>query len=222
MSKKRFTGLLIALLISGAAQAATLYVSDIQFISIREGLSNNTRAVERGLKSGTPLELIRRSNGYAKVRTPSGNEGWVADYFLSESRVGRDQLQRLNTRLATSAERNNALSQSLNEKQKLITELNKAKALLEQENNSLKQRLEENLKITEQAQVIVAENESTSYQIQSYKQQADISTQQLQNAQDSSKQYWFALGVGTLFAGLLLGVLLPSLKRQKKTSNTWF
>ncbi|MCV2403000.1 TIGR04211 family SH3 domain-containing protein [Marinomonas sp. C2222] len=222
MSKKRFTGLLIGALLSSAAQATTLYVSDIQFVSIREGVSNNTRAVERGLKSGTPLELIEQSNGYTKVRTPSGNEGWVADYFLSETRVSRDQLLRLENRLTTSAETNNTLTESLNESQQTIAELNEVKALLEQENSSLKQQLEEGYKITEQAQVIVAENESTSYQIESYKQQAEISTQQLQSAQDNSQQYWFLIGVGTLFSGLLLGVLLPSLKRKKKTSDTWF
>ncbi|MDB4837859.1 TIGR04211 family SH3 domain-containing protein [Marinomonas sp.] len=222
MSKKRFTGLLIGALLSSAAQATTLYVSDVQFVSVREGVSNNTRAVERGLKSGTPLELIEQSNGYTKVRTPSGNEGWVADYFLSETRVGRDQLQRLENRLTSSAETNSKLTESLNETQKQVAELNESNALLQQENSLLKQQLEESLKISEKAQVIVAENESTSYQIESFKQQAEISGQQLKDAKDTSQQYWFMVGVGTLFFGLLLGIMSPSLKRKKKTSDTWF
>ncbi|WP_418138795.1 TIGR04211 family SH3 domain-containing protein [Marinomonas sp. RS-M-Aa-14] len=122
MSKKRITGLIVGLLLSATAHSATVYVSDIQFVAIREGLDNNTRAVERGLKSGTPLEVLEQSEGYTKVRTPSGNEGWVADYFLSENIITRDQLDVIQASLDKSIASREEIVKALNLSQEKFQE----------------------------------------------------------------------------------------------------
>ena len=86
MLKQILFGLTASFSVILSAQAETVYVSDIQFVAIREGLSNDTRATERGIKSGTPLTVLQRRNDYVKVRTPDGNEGWLPNYFISEDR----------------------------------------------------------------------------------------------------------------------------------------
>ena len=221
MSKKRITGLIVGLLLSATAHSATVYVSDIQFVAIREGLDNNTRAVERGLKSGTPLEVLEQSEGYTKVRTPSGNEGWVADYFLSENIVTRDQLDVMQANLDKSIASREEVVKSLNASQVKFQELSNINTALKEENESLKQQLQEAVNLTKKAQVIVSQNDDASYQLESLKQQADAAIAQSEKLQDTTEQQWFVIGAATLFGGLLLGSLLPMLRRKKSSSGSW-
>lgn len=221
MSKKRITGLIVGALLSATAHSATVYISDIQFVAIREGLDNSTRAVERGLKSGTPLEVIDQNDGYTKVRTPSGNEGWVADYFLSEDMVTRDQLEALQTRLSRNTESRTELANTLKISQQKIQELNKANANLQDENDSLKQQLQDAAELSEKAQEIVSQNEDVSYQIATLKQQASTAVAQAEKLQDTTEQKWFMIGGATLLGGLLLGILLPMLRRKKSGTGSW-
>ncbi|MGO2235360.1 TIGR04211 family SH3 domain-containing protein [Marinomonas sp. UCMA 3892] len=221
MSKIRITSLIIGALLSATAHSATVYISDIQFVAIREGLDNNTRAVERGLKSGTPLVVLEQNDGYTKVRTPSGNEGWVADYFLSEDMVTRDQLETLQTRLNKSTESRTEIADALKISQQKIQELNSVNSALQGENESLKQQLQNAAELSEKAQAIVSQNEDVSYQIATLKQQASTAIAQAEKLQDTTEQKWFMIGGATLFGGLLLGILLPMLKRKKSSTGSW-
>lgn len=218
MFKKRIISLIVSALLSTTAHSATVYVSDIQFVAIREGLDNSTRAVERGLKSGTPLEIVEQGNGYTKVRTPSGNEGWVADYYLSESAVTRDQLNTLQTRITKATENNNNISESLKISEQKIQELNSLNSSLQDENNALKRQIESDVQLSEKAQEIVIQNEDVSYQIESLKQQANTALAQAKKLQDTTEQKWFMIGATTLFGGLLLGTLIPMIRRKKNGS----
>ncbi|RBP80647.1 TIGR04211 family SH3 domain-containing protein [Marinomonas rhizomae] len=221
MSKKRITSLIVGALLSATAHSATVYVSDIQFVAIREGLDNSTRAVERGLKSGTPLEVLEQNNGYTKVRTPSGNEGWVADYFLSEDMVTRDQLSTLQSRLSRNAESRTELANTLKVSQQKIQELNSTNSSLNDENDALKQQLQDAAELSAKAQAIVSQNEDVSYQIATLKQQASTAIAQAEKLQDTTEQKWFMIGGATLLGGLLLGILLPMLRRKKTGTGSW-
>jgi SH3 domain protein len=221
VSKNHITSLIIGVLLSTTAHAATVYVSDIQFVAIREGLDNSTRAVERGLKSGTPLELLEQNEGYSKVRTPSGNEGWVADYFLSEDTVIRDQLSNLQTQVNRITQSRNELSTTLNTNQQKVRELNDANTLLQNENDDLKQQLLDLENLSKEAKIIVAKNETVSYEIASLKQQASTAITQANKLKESTSQKWFIIGAVTLFGGLFLGLILPNLRRKKNGTGSW-
>ncbi|WP_231908774.1 TIGR04211 family SH3 domain-containing protein [Marinomonas sp. TW1] len=213
--------LLVGSVLSASASAVTVYVSDIQFVAIREGQDNSTRAVERGIKSGTPLEVLEQSNGYSKVRTPTGAEGWVADYYLSDDMVTRDQLEELQRRLTTAIQRRNNINNELKESQAEAQALLNTQTELQQENQALKAQLEDVQSIAEKAEIIVSQNDTVTYQIESLKQQASIAEQASQQLQNSHQQKWFMIGAATLFGGLLLGTLLPLLRRKKAGTGNW-
>lgn len=165
MSNKKMIGLTLGLLLTAAAEASTVYISDVQFVAIREGMDNATRAVERGLKSGTPLQVLEQSQGYTKVLTPSGNEGWVADYFLSEDMVTRDQLDQLQQELNKSKQDVTLISNDLSRSNQKISDLENANATLQQRNNALEAQLQEASQLSQRAQAIVANNDNVSYQL---------------------------------------------------------
>lgn len=221
MSRKCVTSLLAGLLLSTSVYAETVYVSDIQFVAIREGLDNSTRAVERGLKSGTPLEILERSEGYSKVRTPSGNEGWVADYFLSEDTVTRDKMSALQSQVNRVTESRNDIANTLKASQQKNKELIQENTQLKNNNSALEQELSNLAEVSEKAKEIVSKNETISYEMASLKQRTDAAVAQANQLQKSNDQRWFIIGAGTLFGGLFLGILLPSLRRKKAGTGSW-
>ena len=220
MSKKSITCLFAGLLLSSAAQAATAYVSDIQFVAIREGQSNNTRAVERGIKSGTPLEVLEQENGYTKVKTPSGNEGWIADYFLSDDAVTRDQVISLQAKLSSLSESKQKVNSDFQQSKQQISDLNRQVASLESDKTQLIKQIQDNQALTDKAQTIVTQNNDVSYQLDSLKKQLATAEAVADQQKSNTQQKWFAIGAGTLIGGLIIGLLIPHLSRKKKSSTS--
>lgn len=221
MLKHLLFGLTASFSIILSAQAETVYVSDIQFVAIREGMSNSTRATERGIRSGTPLSVLDRSEGYVKVRTPEGNEGWLPDYFISEDRVSRDQLVYLQNQLAAAQEERIAAQDSLEQVRNSNTELADSVNQLTEQRESLEQQLEDVSELAQRAEAIVSANESSDYKIESLQQQVDALIAQNDRLTSSTEQRWFMIGAGTLIFGGLLGFLFPMTRRKKAPSSSW-
>ncbi len=214
-------GLVVVSLLSSVAHSATVYVSDIQFVAAREGLDNSSRATERGLRSGTPLEVLEKRDGYTKVQTPNGNEGWIADYFLSNDTVTRSQLNDLQSRLTSITESRAKIASQLKDNQQQLQEINGKYSQLQDENDDLKQKLESMENISEEAKAVVARGNEVNYQIASLKQQAEAANLIAKKATNSEIQKWFMIGAGTLLSGLFLGFILPNLRRRKPGTGAW-
>jgi len=81
------------------ALAETAYVTD----SLRLGLYRSDDTSEKpivNLVSGTPLEVLDRSTGYAHVRTPDGEEGWVKAAYLVDDKPAQLRVAELEAELA--------------------------------------------------------------------------------------------------------------------------
>lgn len=221
MSKKSITCLLAGLLLSSVAQATTAYVSDIQFVAIREGQNNNTRAVERGIKSGTPLEVLEQENGYTKVKTPGGNEGWIADYFLSDDAVTRDQVIALQAKLSALSESKQDINSEFQDSKKEIANLNSKVTSLESDKAQLIKQIQQNKALAEKAQSIVTQNNDVSYQLESLKKQLATAEAAADQQKDTTQQKWFAIGAGTLLGGLIIGLLIPLSRKKKSSTSSW-
>ena len=77
-------GLLMGCLLvfAGAALAETVYVSERQFVNLRGDFVDPAIVVKR-LESGTPLEVLERSDPLMRVRDPQGAEGWIEPRLTS-------------------------------------------------------------------------------------------------------------------------------------------
>jgi len=96
------TSLSISLLIfalgwAGSVRSAEIaYVTDMLQLGLHAASDTSDRPIDN-LPSGTRLEVLERSTHYARVRTPSGEEGWVkAAFIVSEApaRFRVDALER--------------------------------------------------------------------------------------------------------------------------------
>jgi len=64
------------------AHADRRYVSDMLIITLRTGKGQEYKVIKT-LKTDTPVEVLEESEGYLRVRTDEGEEGWVAEQYIS-------------------------------------------------------------------------------------------------------------------------------------------
>ena len=212
---------LLAILFATSVYAETAYVSDIQFVSVREGQDNSTRAVERGLRSGTELQVLERSNGHTRVLTPKGNEGWIADYYLTENKVTRDKVIEQETQITELVESKLVIQKQLNQSSSTINKLKKDAAKLVADKVALEEELADLKVLTLEAQEIVKGKEVMSFEVDSIMQRLEFAETENIRLQDEKQLKWFIIGSGTLIIGILFGIIAPSMRRKKASSGAW-
>lgn len=219
--KKLIAHILIsaALLTPSLAQAQTTrYVSDKLEITMRngQGVKFNIRKM---LESGTRLEVLETDPaGYSKVRTTDGVEGWVLTRYLTNTPSARDQLEASQKRVAN-------LELEIAKYKEEISSLSNQNSDVDTQNMSLKeksQRLSKELDDLRRTASNAVALDNENRQLKEKLQEIDHENQSLvieNNAlKDNSTRSWFLIGAAVLFAGILLGIILPRLKVRKKDS----
>lgn len=218
-SLRLLLSLLLIIASVSVAQARTVWVDDKLYLPVRSGAGSQFRIIENAVPSGTALEVLEVGDGYTKVRTPKGTEGWVSSQYLSNQPIAADRLRRATQQLeearaeltsareqlsAVTEERDNlqnaenSLSNRAGELQEELTRIKNIAAdsiNLERRNRELR---EENQKLRNDLEVLTAENE------------------RLEASKDSD---FMLLGAGLVLGGVLLALLIPMLKPTRKTDN---
>jgi SH3 domain protein len=218
---KKFIVLLVTLLsLSSFTVSAetTRYVSDELEITMRNGQGVKF-GIKKMLKSGTQLTVIETDPaGYSKVKTPNGVEGWVLTRFLSNTPSSRD-------RLATSEQKIASLELEVAKYKQEIETLSGKTSDAASENQTLSekaQRLTKELddlrRTASNAVALDNENRQLKQQLQDIDHQSQLLTMENDSLKNSNTKTWFAIGAAVLFAGILLGLILPRLRFSKKDS----
>lgn len=197
----------------------TRYVTDELEITMRNG-----QGVEFGIRkmldAGTALEVLENvPNGYSRVKTPDGMEGWVLSRYLTRSPSARAQLSEAKKRIAN-------LELEIAEYKEELEQISGKHAEADGENAGLRERASrlrrelDNLRQTASSAVAI-ENENR--QLKTKIQQLVDSNQALKIENSALKENeardWFLTGGGVLFGGIILGLILPALRLRRK--NSW-
>jgi SH3 domain protein len=223
--KKIIVALFIALplFVSLTVSAETTrFVSDELEITMRTGQGVKF-GIRKMLPSGTKLEVIETDPaGYSKVRTNNGIDGWVLTRYLSNIPSARNSLvaseqkvANLELEIAKYKEEVQALSSQ-------STDANSENMTLTETSQRLSKELDDLRRTASNAVALNNENR----QLKEKLQQSDDQMQSLEiennSLKDSSAKSWFLIGAAVLFGGLLLGLILPRLRFQKKESWSSF
>lgn len=211
---------LILLLCSAGALAKTAYVTDELQITMRSGEGTEFRIL-RMLPTGERLTVLSTNaqNGYSKVRTQAGAEGYVLTRQLVDQPVARDRLAaaeaevrslkaapgELSSRLAALTEQHNAL-------QKEHEALKQAKTLVDQEYAALQRTASNAVRIANERNELRKQLTSLTREVEDIKQQ----NRELEN---KTAQNWFLIGAGVVVGGILLGLILPHLRVRRRKSS---
>lgn len=213
-------GILFVLLcaVATAGLAETNYVDDTLVITLRTG-QGNTYQILRTLTSGTALEILEHDDKYVRVRTPDGAEGWVLAQYLTPTPVARDRLAQAEQRLARFETENQQLKKEL-------TALRSEKRTVEGEHKQVSSTAEKLQAELERLKTVAArplelekQNQEMGKRLQELELNARMLSEENTALRDRANRDWFLAGAGVLFGGMLLGLLLPKLRKRQSWSD---
>jgi SH3 domain protein len=210
-------------LMSTSVLAESVWVSDQFEVMLRTG-PDTSNAIERMLSSGTRLEVMQQDadSGYSRVQTQAGTEGWVLTRYLMQEPSAREQLTALSAQLSSASERGSSMSTQMdairNEQQKAASQIQ----TLQREKSELESELAE-IKRTA-ANVLAIDNQNQKLQQQLTEFEIQVGTLENENSELATKstRNWFIAGALVLFGGVLLGLILPRMRWQKRSGYDTF
>lgn len=196
----------------------TQYVTDVFEITMRRGPSTQN-AIVRMLESGTPLTVLEQdaASGYSRVRlTTSETEGYVLTRYLMTAPAARSQLGSLRSRVESLRDESGDQGRELDDLRTASAAAQQRIQTLEQDNG----RLSNELAALQQKAANVLAIDRENMQLRTDLQETEIQLQGLQqtNADLRSQKglYGFVVGAAVLLLGIVLGLVLPGLRRRKR------
>ncbi len=199
-------------------QAETRYVTDKFEITLRSGPSGS-HTIQRMVKTGTMLEELTRdpNNGYSKVRTIGGTEGWVLSRYLMKEPAARVQLENLSGQLTNTTTKGNnirsqvdAIKHKLNDAAKRVATLEHEKEKLEKELIEIKQAAANTLAIDNQ-------NKELRQRLVETESQKNTLLQENYLLNSRKERDWFVAGALVLFAGMIVGFIITRIRWRKRS-----
>lgn len=215
--------ILFALLIQlyvpfGPAHADTQYVTDMLILNLRDRPGEDYEVIRR-LKTDTPVEVLDEMGHYLRVRTKDGEEGWVANQYITSKTPKplmiaglKKEIRRLEEKIERLEKSPASLRNDLNLAQLKVKELEKETNKYRQEASltslELKQLTEKYNTLREQSGNVV-ELMKERDRLRTANDQVNAEMIRLQQEDRRLKRtarlWWFAAGGGVFFAGFVVG-----------------
>lgn len=214
------TRILIAVVLAAAAVAAhaeTKYVVDQLIINLRSGQGDEFRII-RTLPSGTKLEILETNTDYSRVRLTDGTEGWVLNQYISSTPIAKQLLAAAEAKAAKLEEENTRLKKDLSEVSAKEAEVSKQHQDVSSEQKKLAEELNQLRRVAAKPAQIENENQQLKKQLLDLENEHELLRRENQMLNDSSDREWFLTGAGVIIGGIILGLILPSLRPRKKSS----
>lgn len=204
------------------ASAAPRWVNDEIRITFRSGPGDAFRII-RYLTTGARLETATppadrfpdgNPDGWTYLSDAAGNTGWVRDQYLAGQPPARVRID------AVLAERDSARGRV----SALTAELAATRGQLAEASQQLTDgesriaELETRFAAARSGYELVETNQALEQTVGELRERNDALRRENQDLADRSLKEWFLIGAGVLGAGIIMGLILPSLRRKK---NPW-
>jgi SH3 domain protein len=199
-------------MVSQAATAATLYISDELTVPLRSGPSGAHRILHNGLPSGTALELLSvdETVGFTQIRTSRGTEGWIRSQYLVTEPIAKARLagaqralSQARTELSNEQAKVRELTQNTREQGSANTTSQRRIAALETE-------LKEITRISTGAIEEHAANQKLTEVNARLKDELDDLAENRARLEDNAENEAIMIGAVLVILGLLAGVLIKA------------
>ncbi len=212
--------ILTLLLAWGTAAAETRYVTDKFKVTMRSGESASHKIV-RMLSSGTALEVLGENSetGYSRVRTGNGTTGYILTRQLMQQPSARERLAQAEVRLRELQEEPGKLSAKLAKLQEEHQALNTAHKKLQGTRRELDRELKTVRRTAANAIRISNEREELRKSVTTLTRELEDIKQENRDLHNQTAQNWFMIGAGVIILGIILGLLLPHLRFQRRKSS---
>jgi len=210
--------LFLGLALSTAALAESAWVSDVFEVTLRTG-PTTSNAIQMMLESGTELEILAEDAeaGYTRVRTNGGTEGWVLTRYLMAEASARQQLRTLTQQLTSANAEGTSRESQLGAIRGEYESAKRRITELERSESSLQEELAEVRRTAANTLAIDSQNKNLQQQLTDTEIQVSVLEQANDTLSGQTTRNWFITGALVLFGGVLLGLILPRMKWQRKS-----
>lgn len=194
------------------------YIVDTVHVSLREGPGSAFKAIKT-LQTGQSFEVLESRNGYVRVRTEEGDEGWVPNQYTDDNPPDAILVKQLNDQIKALTEQNEQL---LTKTERLADQLAGTEVSAQtdpsaQANESAEiKRLESELaELTNRYNQLAADAEDImpiaaardQLQEELKRTQESLATLQQEKPLLGSREniYWFLAGSGVFLLGWMVG-----------------
>lgn len=180
------------------AETATRYIGISGPAEMKTGLAKRDKTIKM-LEPGTSVKILKLNTklGYARVQLDSGESGWIVSRSMTTEPP--------------------VVKPSKASEQAIATE---SPAKTPQELQAELKRLETELIAVHQASAnvlrIQAERDQLQESVIAQRKELETVLRDKNALTDDQKQAWFLIGGSVLFAGILLGILLPRLSLRRR------
>jgi len=219
MKKQILLLLCSILLLPTLTQAETRFVTDIFKITLRSGESTSHKIL-RMIDSGTAVNVLATNpeSGYSKVRI-GATEGYVLTRQLMNEPSARSQLANMHREIEALKAAPGELRSNLANLQKQYRELKQAHEELQQIKDRQEQELQSIQRTASNAIRISNERNELRKQVADLTREAEDLKQENRDLSNEATRDWFLIGAGVIVAGILIGLILPHLRFQRRRSS---
>jgi len=197
---------------------ASLYVTDQLEITLRSGPGLDYKIL-RMLPSGLELTQLEEKEGWTRVRTPPGDEGWVVARYLSAEPPKGPRLEAalrdLEKTRADVAAQKKEFDAVRGERDRLVAEARRLEgrlASVEKEFEGWKKVNEGVVALRDKAQALEAQQQTGAEELQRLRSEN-------QSLKTRETFYWFFSGVIVLLLGWVLGYVYASSRQRAKAQS---
>lgn len=215
--KCKWIFLFALLFLSAESALAEKYISDVLWVSLRESADDAANSV-KVLRTGTELTVIGEEeiDGYVKVKTRDGLEGWISSRYLLDEPTAAQQLKQLEKQNEALQQENQSLKQELAEFKKDGRETDKERKRMLSENKKLVQENQRLQKLAANPAKFAEENEQLKAANAKLDAEYKALEAQVETSEYEVERTWFITGAGVLFAGIILGIIIPNLRFRRR------
>lgn len=199
-----------------AAPLATKFVSDELTIMLRAGPGTQYKIL-RALNTGTKLDVFESKDKYDRVQTHSGLQGWVLSQHLTDRPLAKHLLAQANEQLSQSRNKNKELQGQLAQLKENYNRLKETNRNLDKSNTELEEELTHIRSIAAQPIKLSDEKKQLAMQTEDLHSQVDRLQSELHGLRDDTHKQWFLTGAAVVLIGMLIGLTLPKLRRNRRT-----
>ena len=195
----------------------TTYVSDMVQIPLRAGASNRHKVIG-AVRGGSPVEVLKvdAAKGYTQIRTPAGASGWLPSDQLTKTLSSQEPLT------ATRQELEELKTRYFEIQQHMDSMVSKPDAeatsypRLYDEALRLRQQLAQYRKVAADTVAIDERNKALQEQVVTLERELQIVQQENQRLRNDNDSIRLLMGVVILGLCLLVVVMMPRIREQKR------
>ena len=198
-------------------ESAAVYVSDSVEIPLRAGASNRYKVIG-SVRSGSPVEVLRtdKAKGYTQIRTPTGGRGWIRSEQLTETPSSQELLASVRQELEKLQARHTDLKQHIDDVVNRPAGENLSYPQLYEEAVRLRQQLAQYRKVASDTVAIDDRNRTLQERVVLLERELRVVQQENQALRNDNDSIRFLAGAVLLGAAVLVAVLMPRIREQRR------